>query len=299
MAFVCAVLWGGNTVAVKFTVEEIPPVACAGLRFVLSLPIVAAFAWYEGISLRAARAAIGPIVINGLILYAQIATFNLGTALTQAGRASVLINIHPFVVAPLAWLLLGERLRWYGVLGLFLAGAGVILLFQERLPGLKDATTGDAILVLSAVILGVQSIYQKFVLRHIRGTVLLFWQTVVALPLFFITAHFWEHWVPRWPSPPAALGLLYQGVGVSGLCFILWFILLHSYPVSQVSAIGFLVPIFGVASGMMFLDEELTLALAGSTALVGAGIYLVTKARVAPHPRMASTELEALTTEHA
>jgi drug/metabolite transporter (DMT)-like permease len=289
MALTCAVLWGGNAVAVKITVADIPPVACAGLRFLLSLPIVAAFAWFEGISLRPARAALGVIVANGLILFVQMATFNVGTALTSASRAGVLINIHPFVVAPLAWWLLGERLRWFGILGLFLAGAGVVCLFQERLPELANASTGNAILVLSAVILGAQSIYQKFALRRIRGTVLLFWQTIVAVPLFFLTAHVWEAWVPQWPSMPALFGLAYQSIGVSGVCFIFWFILLHHYPVSQVSSIGFLVPIVAVASGMLFLGEPLTLALAGSTALVGTGIYLVTKGRMSARPTAGTT----------
>jgi drug/metabolite transporter (DMT)-like permease len=287
MALVCAVLWGGNAVALKVTTAVIGPVACAGWRFTLSLPIVALFAWFEGISLRPQRQAMVPILINALFLLVQIATFNIGTSLTEAGRASVLINIHPFVVAPLAWFFLGERLRWYGIFGLVLAAIGVGWLCREHLPGLESATTGDVILVGSAVLLGVQSIYQKFTLQRVRGTVLLFWQTVVAVPFFFLASFQFEDRSGFPDQLHAQLGLLYQGIAVSGLCFIMWFILLRRYPVSQVASIGFLVPIFGVASGMMFLNERLTFTLAGSTALVGLGIYLVTRGRVAPSPSTA------------
>src|SRR5262245_2903576 len=170
MALLCAVLWGGNTVAVKFTVDSgVPPLACAAYRFALCLPVVAAFGLIQGVSLRPRVGAIAPILINGLFLFIQIATYNIGTAWTLAGRASVLINIHQFVVAPLAWWLPVERLRWFVVLGLFLAGAGVAWLLQEKLPDLETATAGDAILVVSAVLLGIQSIYQKYALERVRG----------------------------------------------------------------------------------------------------------------------------------
>jgi drug/metabolite transporter (DMT)-like permease len=284
MALLCAALWGGNAVAVKYSVAEIPPIACAGWRFAISLPIIALFARFEGISLLPERRALVPILINTAFLLVQIGTFNVGTAWTLAGRASVLINIHPFVVAPLAWWLLGERLRWFGILGLGLAAGGVIWLFEESIPTLATATTGDALLVLSAVLLGVQSIYQKQSLRMVRGTVLLFWQTLLSVPCFFLNSALGEGPLALPRQTTACLGLLYQGVAVSGFCFIMWFILLRRYPVSQVATIGFLVPLFGVASSMMFLNERLTFTLAGSTALVGLGIYLVTQARVAPSP---------------
>ena len=295
MALICAALWGGNAVAVKYSVEDIPPIACAAWRFAISIPIIAIFARFEGIALWPDRKAIVPILMNTAFLLVQIATFNVGTSLTLAGRASVLINIHPFVVAPLAWWFLGERLRWFGIAGLVLAGVGVTWLFQERLPGLEDATTGDALLVFSAILLGVGSIYQKFSLQRVRGTVLLFWQTLISVPCFLLAARLWEgpQTVPKHAA--AWLGLLYQGIAVSGFCFIMWFILLRRYPVSQVAAIGFLVPIFGVASSMMFLNERLTDTLAWSTALVGLGIYLVTRARVAPSPSIAMGGLEPKT----
>jgi drug/metabolite transporter (DMT)-like permease len=287
MALVSAALWGGNTVAVKYAVEDISPIACAGWRFLLSLPIIAIFAWFEGISLWPGRSSLVPILINTLFLLVQIASFNIGTSMTQAGRASVLINIHPFVVAPLAWWFLGERLRWYGLVGILLAAVGIGWLSHERLPGLEDASTGDAILAASAILLGVQSIYQKASLTRVRGTVLLFWQTLLSVPCFFIISALCEdrHGLPQQVN--AWLGLAYQGVAVSGLCFIMWFMLLRRYPVSQVASIGFLVPIFGVASGMIFLNEQLTFTLAGSTALVGLGIYLVTQGRVPPSPTTA------------
>jgi drug/metabolite transporter (DMT)-like permease len=284
LAILCCALWGGNTVAVKFAVVDVPPLACAGIRFLFALPFVVASGWWEGTSFRLHRAYLGPILFNGLFLFAQIATFNQGTSMTLASRASVLINAHPFVVAPLAWVFLGERLNGLGILGLILAAAGVVWLFQDPLQEAGGSLAGDALLLLSAAILGAQTIYQKRVLRTMRGTALLFWQTFVAVPLFFLASACLEGPAIYRVTPVSVAALLYQGLAVSGLCFVVWMYLVHHYPVSQLAAFGFLTPLFGVAAGHLLLGEPLTWNLAGSTALVGLGIYLVARGKPAPEP---------------
>ena len=39
--FACCVLWGGNAVAVKFATPDLSPLGCAGIRFLIGLPVVA------------------------------------------------------------------------------------------------------------------------------------------------------------------------------------------------------------------------------------------------------------------
>jgi drug/metabolite transporter (DMT)-like permease len=292
LAVLCCALWGGNTVAVKFTVPDVPPLACAGVRFALGLPLIALADRLAGASLRPDRDDFGLLFANGVLLFVQIATFNVGTAWTLAGRASLLINVHPFIVTPLAWLLLGERLTRAGLAGLLLAAGGIAWLFWEPLQAAGGSLGGDLTLLASAVILGGQTVYQKFVLRSVRATTLLFWQTVVALPLFFAASAAWEDWSRVTLTAESAAGLAYQGWLVSGLCFLIWFKLVHEYPVSQLATLGFLTPVFGVAAGVLLLGEVLSGALVGGTVLVGLGIYLVARGRTVPTtPAMESDAL--------
>ena len=52
---VCCALWGGNAVAVKYAVPDLPPVGCAAVRFAIALPIVAVVCWRIGHALQVGR----------------------------------------------------------------------------------------------------------------------------------------------------------------------------------------------------------------------------------------------------
>jgi len=72
-------------------------------------------------------------------------------------------------------------------------------------------------------------------------------------------------------------GLAYQSLLVSGFCFIAWMSLLRRYPANQLAAFGFLTPFFGIAAARVFRSEPMPLSLLGGCALVGWGLYLVTR----------------------
>ncbi|MFB2562617.1 DMT family transporter [Rhizobium sp. IMFF44] len=85
-----------------------------------------------------------------LILYAAIPTslvapfcWMIGIHKLGAGRASLLINLLPIVVAALAWALLGEQLHSYHAIGGALALIGVGLGLR-KVPAKNDQTTVSA-----------------------------------------------------------------------------------------------------------------------------------------------------------
>ncbi len=206
-AVFCCVLWGGNAVAVKASVPDIPAFGCAGLRFVLALPVIALVCRYFGHSLRVRPALWWLLVVHAILSAVQIGAFNWGTSLSEAGRASVLINVHPLVVAPLAWLLLGERMGLRAWCGLGAAALGVLAMLAERWQG-GSAILGDLIVLVSGVVFGVQTIAQKKTFPFIPPTTLLFLQSVLAIPLFVVYSGIFEGF-DSIGSPP----------GPSGACF--------------------------------------------------------------------------------
>ncbi len=276
LVVLCCALWGGNSVAVKFTVEHIPPIGCAGLRFLISLVVIVFWCRVDGTALRLERSHVMPAVWNALLLFLQMATFNWGTQQTHAGRASVFINIHPFLVAPVAWLVLNEPMGWRGVVGLLVAGAGVALLFEKG--GADGASlAGDLAVIASGLLIGATMLYQKSLLRRFRPNHLLFWQLALSLPLFGGYSLAFEG-LSHYQFPTAALtGLAYQGLLVSGFCFIAWMSLLRRYPANQLAAFGFLTPFFGITAANMLRGEPLGLTLVGGCSLVAWGLYLVTR----------------------
>ncbi len=284
LAVLCCALWGGNSVAVKFTVPQIPPIGCAGLRFLASLPLIAIWSRIDRTSLRLTRDQLWPITLNALLLFVQMAAFNWGTAFTHASRSSVFINIHPFVVAPIAWLWLDERIGWRGWLGLVLAGLGVAVLFGDPKYETGASVRGDIAVIISGGLIGVLTAYQKRLLVRMRPNHLLFWQMAFSLPLFLGYSLWFEGPESFHFTTASVAGLAYQSVLVSGFCFIAWMALLHRYPANQLAAFGFSTPFFGIIAGYWFRAEPVPPTLVAGCVMVGIGLYLVTKpvARIGP-----------------
>lgn len=282
-AILCCMLWGGNAVAVKFSIPDIPPMGCAGLRFLLALPVIAWFCWRSGQPLWAPRNHWGLVILHAGITVAQIYTFNWGTSHGTAGRASIFINVHPLVVAPLAWLVLGERLGLRGLGGLLAAALGLLVLLAEPLRR-GGAYAGDLIVLLSGAIFAVQTIAQKLTFSMLAPTTLLWGQSVLAIPMFLLFSAWGEGADAYHFTPLAVWGLVYQGLAVSGVCFAVWMILLRRYEASRLATLAFLTPVFGVGFGSLMRGETLTVPLIAGGALVGLGIYLVASDRSTRRP---------------
>ena len=283
----CCALWGGNAVAVKFAVPDVPPVGCAALRFVLALPLVAGVCRMAGQPLWAGRRGLwGLLIVHAMLAVVQIGTFNWGTSLSLASRAAVFINVHPLVVAPLSWLVLGERMGGRGMAGIASAAIGVAVLLSSAFePG--GSVAGDALVLISGVIFGCQTIAQKRTFPVIPPATLLFSQYVLAIPMFLAYSLAIEGASSYEFTTGAIWGLLFQGLAVSGVCFSTWFLLLRRYPANRITTLAFMTPLFGVGFGALFRGEPLRWELIAAGALVGLGIYLVTSDRAVHRERPA------------
>jgi len=276
LATLCCLLWGGNAVAAKYTISDgaLPAAGGAGLRFLIGLPVVALACRRSGASWRVGRRLWWLLGVHGVLAAVQIGTFNWGTSRSEAGRSSVFINVHPLVVAPLAWLLLGEHLGWRGILGLASAASGVVVMLAGPL-SIGGGLAGDLVVLGSGALFGVQSIAQKKTFPLIPPTTLLLHQTALAVPLTLGYSAAFEGAASYHFTPAAVWGLLYQGLAVSGVAFTLWMILLRRYPAGRLTAVAFLTPLFGIALGTLVRGEPFTALLAVGGGLVGLGVYLV------------------------
>ena len=52
LALLCSILWGGIVVAIRFSVDDLPPVGVAGMRFALAALCMLAWCAWQGSPLR-------------------------------------------------------------------------------------------------------------------------------------------------------------------------------------------------------------------------------------------------------
>jgi drug/metabolite transporter (DMT)-like permease len=273
-----ALLWGGNTVAVKIGLAGIPPLALAGIRFFLggATVLVWAVAAKHGLGLEREHRV--PLGLLAALFLVQIACLNFGVKYTLASRSALFLATYPFWTALLAHFFVpGERLQPHTAAGLALAFSGLILLFGEGLLTHVGSPVGDGFALASGFLLGVRMVYTKRLTAGVHPIKLLVWQSALSVPAFLLLSLLFEH-----PSAPVLTltvsgAILYQGIVVAGLCFIIQTTLIHRYSPSVVTAFGFATPVFGVLFSALILGEPVTPALLASLVLVAIGITVVNR----------------------
>ncbi len=285
LVLLLSALWGGNTVAIKVGLLDAPPLALGWMRFVLGGICVLAWGWWIRAPFRPRPDELPPLLGLGLLFAIQLGLLNVGTWLSTAGHAAVLLNAYPVHVVVIAHFLVpGDRLTAAKLGGVLLGYGGILLLFWDQLATLRvtdpRVLAGDLTLSVSALLLGLRQVILSRQLQSIHPAKPLLAQVVIGTPLCVLLSLWFEpqtfHYTAR-----LAGSLFYQGILVAGFNFIALMWVLKVYRPSAVAAFSLTTPLFGVAATAFWLAEPITWTLAASAVLVAGGIAL---ASLRPEP---------------
>ena len=96
------------------------------------------------------------------------------------------------------------------------------------------------------------------------------WASIILLPLTLIFEQPWNNI----PSTISVISVIYLGLVSTGLAWLLRFSILKKNGLIFQSQVSFLIPIFGIVLGYIFLNELVTPKIIVSVVLVLIGIYL-------------------------
>ncbi|MDQ1335744.1 MAG: family transporter [Thermodesulfobacteriota bacterium] len=277
LALLC-MAWGFNAVAMKVSNAGIAPIFCAGIRSVIAVVGLAIWMRINRIPLFTGRLLDGVMV--GVLFGFEFAVLFSSLIYTTVSSAWILLYTTPFFHAAGAhYFLTGDRITLQKAIGLVLAFFGIILLLSKHL-GLPSLTglLGDMLALAAAVLWAMTTIYIK---RRLVGKVshhhTLFYQTVFSIPILFLLSALFGETPVHYVDALIISSVLFQGIVIAFVSYLVWFYLVHAYPVSRLSSFTFLTPVFATLSGALFLQEPLTLRLTLSLALVSLGIYVVNR----------------------
>ena len=282
MLFLC-LAWGLNLVAIKLGNAGIAPVLQAGLRSLIAAVLLFGWCRWRGIGFGDWRqdGSLVPGVLAGVLFAVEFTALFIGVGFTTASRAVVFLYGAPFFVAVGAhWLIPGDQLTGAKAVGLLVAFGGLALAFAEglRVPAGDAALLGDALCLVGGGLWGATTVLVKVSrLRVAPPMLVLLYQLVVSAPLLLLASlALGEDW--RIEPTPVVLGaLLYQGLGIAGISYAVWFALVSRHSASRLAAFSVLTPIFGVVAGWALLGEELGSLFGAAVVLVALGLWLVNR----------------------
>jgi drug/metabolite transporter (DMT)-like permease len=275
---VLTLIWGLNYPLIKFTNQGIAPIFSSTLRSAVASICGILYCLRKGHRLLHTDIMLFHGSMVGLLFGLEFACLYLGLLYTDAARSVIFVYLSPFVTTVGAhFFLRGDRLSLPKLSGLLLAFVGIVSVFSGKPRTAAPAMLlGDVLEVMAAFFWGTTTLYiKKFMAQKVHPIHTFLYQLLFSIPVLFALSYLLE---PRWVyriDLPIVASLFYQAIIYAFISLLIWFNLIHRYPVSRLSAFTFFTPIFGVLFGLLFLGEEFTPSLMAGLPMVCLGIFLV------------------------
>tara|TARA_R110002153_G_scaffold37939_4_gene110680 strand:- start:1057 stop:1941 length:885 start_codon:yes stop_codon:yes gene_type:complete len=263
-----AAIWGASFLFMRSTSAEFGPIMLITLRTGIAALVL--LPWlilqqHTGVMFRHWRT----ITIIGLTNTAiPFCLFSYSTLYLGAGYASVLNATAPMFAALIAFYWLRDRLLPVAIVGLIIGFIGVLVLSLSRQHTELATNWLPIMAALAATFLyGLAACFSRRYLQGVNalaiatGSQLVATLTLAPLSLFF--------WPATMPSIESWWQVIILGVACTAFAYILYFRLIANIGSAKAITVAYLVPVFGVLWGMIFLAEQLSLGM-----WIGAGLVL-------------------------
>lgn len=292
-----ALIWGCNFTVVKAALLTLDPHLFNALRFSLSVALLSVFWAFPAFRLRRRTAArirdrwqtdrlpfvlVIALGLGGHVLYQVL--FIEGIARTNAGTTSLLLAGVPLWTAVVGSAMGIDHLSRGAWFGLAVGFAGTVLV---ALPGDASAVGaihidfGAMLVLLASIAWAGYTAFSKPLMRSLSTLTLTLSTMLVGLPVL---------WLFALPSLPSAdwstvgfwtwAAVVYSGALSTGLAYVLWnYGIQHRGP-AHTAVYGNLVPIVGVATGAVFLGEQVGVPELAGGALILVGLLLMRRSRL-------------------
>ena len=201
-----------------------------------------------------------------------------GVKSVQSNLAAILMATTPLSATVLShFYTKNEKFNLIKTFGVLIGFFGVIFLFSDNLLINKSNFVSALLILLGStcyVIGGLLTLkISKKKNENVTGSILI-WATLILIPLVSFTEQPWQV-IPRTDS---LISVIYLGVVPTGLAWLLRFRILKNNGLIFQAQVAYLIPIFGVILGYIFLKELITIKVLISLIAVSVGIYFVGKA---------------------
>lgn len=269
-----AALWGGSYYLIRIVAPELGAFLTMSLRTLLAAITLIIYGLLTRQIVQFKRHWKSYMVLGLLnnaipFVFIAIAVINL-----NASIAAILNATTPLFTAIVSALWLREELRCAQVIGLGLGVLGVaILVGWSPLPLTPAVVLGGMLALFAAVSYGIAAVYARRTFQGqksidvasgqlIASSVLLLPPGIVSVPA-------------RMPSIGVIGGLVALAIACTAFAYLLYFQLIANAGATQAATVTFLVPVFGVLFGRVFLGEPITWGLVLGLATILLSVWLV------------------------
>ena len=274
-----AAIWGSSFLFTRLGVAEFGPMATAGIRVAIAALFLTPLLLMRGQGPTLAKHWKRIFFLGLLNSGIPFACYAYALLSITTGLSALLNATVPLFGALVAWLWLKDRPHGLKIIGLLIGFVGVAMLAWGKASFKPDASglsSGWAVVACLTATLcyGIAASYTRRYLGGVSSLVVATGSQIgAALGLALPTVLFWP---AQMPGVTAWLALLVVGVLCTGVAYVLYFRLIDKMGASASLTVTFLIPVFAVIYGVLFLGEAVTawMLICGAVILFGTALSL-------------------------
>ena len=273
-----SLIWASAFFNIKIATYSFGPVTIAFLRvFFGSIPVLL-LCYYKNIKIEAFSKDWHWFAMIGFInLVAPFFLIAYGVKSVQSNLAAILMSTTPLSSTVLAhFYTKNEKFNIIKTIGILIGFSGIIFLFSDNILIDQNNFVSALLILLGStcyVVGGVLTLkISKKKNENVTGSILI-WAIIILFPLVVLIEQPWES-IPRTDS---LISVIYLGIVPTGIAWLLRFRILTQNGLIFQSQVSYLIPLFGVILGYIFLEELITIKVLISLLAVCIGIYFVRK----------------------
>ena len=268
-------LWASSFAAVRASLQAFTPGHIALFRFLIASILLAVSALITHTKLPALKDIPVIFLLGFLGVFAFHTAQNYGQVTVTAGSAGMIISSVPIFTAILATIFLGEKLKLWGWLSIFISFLGVSLIALGEREGVKF-DFGVIFLLLAAIVAAIYFVLQKpYLIRYTALQLVTYMIWAGTLLLLVFTPGLIEE-VANAPIE-ATIATIYLGIFPSAVAYVTWSYALSRAPATIVASFLYLQPVFAVIIAWIWLNEiPALISMIGGVVTI-LGVFLVNK----------------------
>jgi len=281
--------WGTTWLAIKISLDTIPPILGVALRFTLASVLMLAIMAYRRQPFPSSWKLHVRLILVGIL------TFSLGYILVYVGEqyissglTSVLFSSFPLWISIFSHFMIpGERLTWWKLAGVLTGLTGVVVLFSNDLNAGANMPLGIGLVLSASLLGGFSNVYGKKLLTKVKvlpfNTLgMLYGATATWILWFFLENGRYGEFTP---DTAGILATIYLALFGSVIPFMGWFWLIQRVDTTRVSMLTLFTPIIALVLGWLLLNEAITTSIFSGSALILTGLVLVLRGSRRTHDR--------------
>ncbi len=276
-------IWGSAFFAIKISVETINPITVASIRLIIGAVLLLIYFKFKKLSINYSKEIIFKIFLIGLIgNFIPFSLISWAEIYIKSNTAGLLLSVAPILTLLLShYLTKDDKFTLVKFVSIIIGLMGVLFIFDiKSIFSISSEYSLNLIPKLAIIIAALGYVVSSILAYNLKQidsisltTLATLFAAITSLPFVFI----FEYQAQSSYSFYSIISLIYLGAFPTALAFLIRFYIISKAGPIFLSYVAYLIPVFAILWGFIFLNETISSSTFIGVILVLLGVFISQK----------------------